>query len=311
MSSLAHAVAEAAQRERRFLWGLCYRMTGSAADAEDVVQEALLKALEVRPSTDAALRPWLTRVALHLAVDRLRRRTAEPLTSVYLPGLIETPEELWDAAPSTAAEYGLRESVGLAFLLALEVLSPEQRAAVLLRDVFDFTAREVAEVLDTSEANVRQLHHRAREALRPYDEGRRLPDAALREDSRRLLAGLFQALQDDDAAAAVALLREDVKGRSDGGGRYFAANVVLHGPERVFTLYSRLMALRSPTSARFTVCNGLWVVDAAFEAAQPKDAPRAITGVLPDGVGGAALVFSQLVPERLPDAARPWPGWER
>lgn len=309
--ALDSALAQAAQAERRFLWGLSYRMTGSAADAEDVVQETLLRALEARPSTEDALRPWLARVALRLSVDCLRRRKATPEKYVFVPGLVETPDDAWDTAPSTAAAYGLRESVGLAFLLALEVLSPEQRAAVLLRDVFEFSAKEVALALETTEANVRQLHHRAREALRPYDEGRRPPDAALREESRALLAELFDAILNNDAARAVKLLRADVKGLSDGGGQYFAANVVLHGPARVVDVYRRLSELRSPVTTRFVVCNGVWVLDATFDARHPKEGPRVVTGVLPGAGGGGALVFSQLTPSRLPDPSRAWPGWER
>ncbi len=306
---LPKALAHAADADRRFLWGLSYRMTGSAADAEDVVQDTLLRALEARPSTDEALRPWLTRVALRLSVDCLRRRQATPAKYVFVPGLVETPEADWDSAPSTAAAYGLRESVGLAFLLALEVLSPQQRATVLLRDVFDFSAKEVALALETTEANVRQLHHRAREALRPYDEGRRPPDAALREDSRRLLADLFDAIMQGDAAKAVALLRADVKGLSDGGGEYLAANVVLAGAQRVVDFYLRLATLRTPLSARFLVCNGVWVLDATYEVLRPKEAPRVVTGVLPDAAGQVAVIFSQLSPARLPESSRAWPGF--
>ena len=141
--------------ERRFLIGLCYRMTGSAADAEDVVQETFARALERPPArTDAPWRPWLVRVALNLAKDELRRRKRRGYKGPWLPEPIEDSEwiEPSHEPQSTAGRYELLESVSFAFLLALEALSPAQRAVLLLRDVFEYTGAETAEALDLSEA---------------------------------------------------------------------------------------------------------------------------------------------------------------
>src|SRR5437868_10514213 len=131
---------------KRFLWGICYRMTGSAADAEDIVQDTFVRALE-KPPTDmeAPLRPWLVKVALNLSRDQLRRRRRREYFGPWLPSPVSTEDDgplpIYEpTAPgiSPVARYDLLESVTLAFLLALEVLTPAQRAVLLLRDVFDY-----------------------------------------------------------------------------------------------------------------------------------------------------------------------------
>jgi RNA polymerase sigma-70 factor (ECF subfamily) len=167
MPTAALTVDAAFQEHRGLLWHLCYRMTGIAADADDLVQETFLRAIErPPPRTDMALRPWLVRVALNLARDLLRRRRRRrEYTGPWLPSPIETGEPGADAADdrvlpafepslpglgSTEGRYDLVESVTFAFLLALEALTPQQRAVLLLRDVFDYSVRETAEALAVS-----------------------------------------------------------------------------------------------------------------------------------------------------------------
>src|SRR5687768_711266 len=145
------AIRAAASREfqahRHFLWGLCYRMTGSAADADDLVQETFVRAIE-RPPVDMrdGWRAWLARVATNLAIDALRRRKRREYIGPWLPAPIDTAGEASPpaheiASPeiSTEHRYDLVESVSVAFLLALEHLTPRQRAVLILRDVFDYT----------------------------------------------------------------------------------------------------------------------------------------------------------------------------
>src|SRR3954469_9653521 len=125
-------------------------MTGVAADADELVQETFVRALEHPPAALRELRPWLTRVAMNLARDRLRRRRRESYVGPWLPSPVETGDE--GAPPAyeppeslgTEARYELLESVSFAFLLALEALGPRQRAVLLLRDVFDYSVRETA-----------------------------------------------------------------------------------------------------------------------------------------------------------------------
>jgi len=164
----------------RFLWGLCYRMTGNAADADDLVQETFVRAWKQPPArTDEPWRPWLTRVAMNLSRDLLRRRRRRHYEGPWLPSPIETGDEASppsyepvDEQGNPAARYDMLESVSFAFLLALEALTPAQRAVLLLRDVFDYSVREAADALGMSEPSVKTTHHRARRAMRDYDRDR-------------------------------------------------------------------------------------------------------------------------------------------
>jgi RNA polymerase sigma factor (sigma-70 family) len=173
-----HAVERAFREHRGFLWGLSYRLVGDAADADELVQETFLRAL-TRPPRDLERpwRPWLTRVAVNLGRDLLRRRRRRRYDGPWLPAPVPTDAaglsgEPADPAPGPDARYDRLESVTFAFLLALEALSPAQRAVLLLRDVFDYSVREAAEALLMSEANVKTTHLRARRVMESYDARR-------------------------------------------------------------------------------------------------------------------------------------------
>jgi RNA polymerase sigma-70 factor (ECF subfamily) len=148
--------AEVYHSNQKFLWGLCYRMTGNAADADEIVQETFVKALEnPPPRMDEPLRPWLVRVALNLSRDLLRMRKRRGYAGEWLPAPVPT-ENFEDppsydppasAEDSPSARYEMLESISFAFLLALEALTPTARAVLLLRDVFDYSTNETAEAL--------------------------------------------------------------------------------------------------------------------------------------------------------------------
>jgi RNA polymerase sigma factor (sigma-70 family) len=129
--------------------GLCYRMTGNAADADDLVQETFVRAWKSPPErTEEPWRPWLARVAMNLSRDLLRRRKRRHYDGTWLPSPIETgdeaaapPDEPVDEQGDPLARYDMLESVSFAFLLALEALTPAQRAVLLLRDVFDYSVK--------------------------------------------------------------------------------------------------------------------------------------------------------------------------
>src|SRR6185295_7860981 len=150
--------AQLFDEHKRFLWGMCYRMTGSAADAEDIVQDTFVKAMENPPADmESSIRPWLVKVAMNLSRDQLRRRRRREYVGPWLPSPVPTDGEsrsqldhqsATEASPGT--HYDLMESVTMAFLLALEALTPAQRAVLLLRDVFDFSTTETAEALEMS-----------------------------------------------------------------------------------------------------------------------------------------------------------------
>ena len=198
-------------RPRAF--SIAYRMLGSVSEAEDVVQEALLRVHETieRGEEISSPRAYVATVVSRLAIDELRsaRARRESYVGEWLPEPItERPED----DPARQAE--LADSLSLAFLVVLESLSPEQRAAFLLHDVFDYDYDRVAEIVGTSEQNARQLASRAR---RHVDEGRTRFDAS-EEQRNELAASFFTAVEDGDFEALEALLAEDVELHGDGGG---------------------------------------------------------------------------------------------
>ncbi|WP_338872172.1 sigma-70 family RNA polymerase sigma factor [Myxococcus stipitatus] len=320
MTDQAHGVwAEAAREHERYLWGLCYRMTGVAADADELVQETFARALTSPPRRQEDLRPWLTRVAVNLSRDALRRRRREAYVGPWLPSPLETGEEE-EVAPSaearlpgggsTEGRYELLESVSYAFLLALEALTPKQRAVLLLRDVFDSTVREVADALDMSEVHVKVVHHRARAAMAAYNGARCLPTKELQERTRVALESFLGALVTRDVAAAEALLADDVRALSDGGGEVRAAQVPLVGPRQVMQFLTRLMVLRGPPlSVELQGLNGLPALAMTF--APDKDPMHATRGVFRVELGAdgriahihAVLTTRKLAGVRIPPPA--------
>jgi len=272
------AMGAAFRSHERFLWGLCYRMTGSAADADDLVQETFARAL-ARPPVDMAspLRPWLVRVAMNLSRDLLRRRRRRGYDGPWLPAPVDTGEDGRLELPpahepaATAARYDLMESVTLAFLLALEALSPPQRAVLILRDVLDYSVAETSAALAMSQSSVKTTHHRARRAMEAYERRRCRPSAEVGARTQAALMRFLLALRAQDASAVEALLAADVEARSDGGGEFLTARVPLLGPHRVARAYLKLTARRTTDSLRHEIrlLNGLPAV--VVEDASPPN----------------------------------------
>ncbi len=292
--------------ERRLLWALCYRMTGCAADADDVVQETFARALARPPRAgdDEPLRPWLVKVALNLGRDLLRRRRRRGYVGPWLPSPVpdEAPAEEPPPAhepPSAEGRYDLVESASFAFLLALEALTPRQRAVLLLLDVFDYSVKETAAALDLSEANVKTTHHRARAALRGYRDARLPPTVERRAETRRALERFLAALAADDVAAVEAMLADDVRGLSDGGGEYQAARLPVVGRKKVALFYTKLTRARG--AARFALrdLGGLPTLIADYDAPRPGEAPRVTLAVELDRAGKIARIYSVLASRKL------------
>ncbi len=213
-------------RPRAF--AIAYRMLGSVAEAEDVVQEALIRvnnALEQGEQIESP-RAYVATITTRLAIDELRSARARRETYVgeWLPEpvVVDTRED-----PARQAE--MADSLSLAFLVLLESLSPEQRAALLLHDVFDYDYSEIAKIIGKSEDNARQLATRAR---RHVDQGK--PRFEVSREKRDELAGrFFAAAQQGDMDALEAMLSEDVVLKGDGGGKAPALARSLHGRNRV------------------------------------------------------------------------------
>ena len=235
--------------ERPRLLRLAYRMLGSVSEAEDVVQDAFLRltAQSPQPRSPAA---WLTTVTSRLAIDRLRRIKARR----------ETYPGPWLPEPLQAEEDERAGDLSMGFLLLLERLSPEERAAFTLREAFGTPYAEIAPVLDKSEPAVRQLVSRAREKVR-----RDRPEAgATSARHSRLLDAFVAAVASGDIEAVKRLLSADVRFVTDGGGRKSAALRVIHGRDEAASLMHFLSGRGGVQTLRALQLNGatgLFVVD--------------------------------------------------
>ena len=226
------AFNKVAERYRRELLIHCYRMLGSLQDAEDAVQDALLRAWKYRESLKegAPVRPWLYRVATNACLDAIghdaRRSALAAKSSAEAPGAALAPAEVtWlqpipdailestaprDSEPETIVLT--QETIGLAFLTVIQLLSPQQRAVLILRDVLDWSAKETAELLDINVAAANSALQRARATLRTKLPSRRPEwpagvDASTAE--RELLRKYIEACEKADIGAFESLIRED------------------------------------------------------------------------------------------------------
>jgi RNA polymerase sigma-70 factor, ECF subfamily len=210
------------ESQRGRMFGIAYRMLGSATEAEDVVQDAWLRWQAVTEPIEnpaAYLATIVTRLSL-TALDSARVRR-ETYIGPWLPEPVSTADD-----PELVANHA--ESVNLAVLLLLERLSPAERAAYVLHEAFDYPFRQIAELLEISEANARQLGSRARAHL-DRERGATVTGA----ERERLLAAFLAAAQVGDLAALESMLAEDVASFSDGGGVVGAARKVVVGRARV------------------------------------------------------------------------------
>ncbi|HEX2485808.1 MAG TPA: sigma-70 family RNA polymerase sigma factor [Myxococcota bacterium] len=293
--------------QRRRLFGLAYRLTGSAEDAEDVVQEAFARAAAHAPAlVRTQLGPWLARVATNLGIDALRRRRRRAYAGPWLPSPIDDDAlEPAGALPSDAGDpevrYGRAESATFAFLVALEALSPRQRAVLLARDVLGHSARATAELVGTSEGSVRVLHLRARRALEAYDAQRCLPTAELRERHREALQRFLDCALAGDAAGLEALLAESVRTVTDAAGEYTALATPLEGRARVARLYLVAAATRRESGAltELRMLNGLPAALITLARPVRRQGPRTVLRVELDEAGRIRLVHAILAPRKL------------
>jgi RNA polymerase sigma-70 factor, ECF subfamily len=210
------------QRLRPKLFGLAYRLLGSRVDAEDVLQDAWFKWSEADDATIHDAEAWLVTVVTRLGIDQLRQRRARQ-EDYYGPWL---PEPLLGVTHNLAEQaIDLRADLSMAFMVALERLAPEERAALLLREVFDCSYEEIAEVLGKSTAASRQSVSRARKRIRD-DQPRFTVDP---QAHRQLVERFAEALLAPDSDAFVELLANEVSWMADGGGQVTAASKVVHG----------------------------------------------------------------------------------
>lgn len=283
MMDAAHLQAFEAHRPR--LRRLAYRMLGSVSEAEDAVQDAWLR--WDRAGADVAdPAAWLIRATTRICIDRLRAARAE--REAYRGPWL--PEPLIEPLAEDPVERA--EDVSVAFLLALERLSPLERAVFLLHDVFDTGYAEVARTLDRSEAAVRQLASRAREHVRDAR-----PRFALdRERAAALMAAFAMAVKAADPAALRGLLAEDAVMVTDGGGKRKAALRVLVGRDDIIALLNGLawrhggQIVQGFDMVRINGAPGLLL--------RLEDGPETLA-FEPDAEGRIAAIYAVRNPEKL------------
>jgi RNA polymerase sigma-70 factor, ECF subfamily len=196
------------QTHRRYLIGVAYRMLGTLSEAEDVVQEAALRVREVG-EVDTP-RAYLTRVVTRLCLDVLKSAHRQRMTYVG-PWLPEPLHDISDFTGARAGEGDLADDLSIGLLYALERLSPLERAAFLLHDVFGNSFTEIAATLDRSEAACRQLAARARKVVRREKEPAPARFSISESDERAFLQAFLEASQSGDTTALEALLTRDVR----------------------------------------------------------------------------------------------------
>jgi len=249
------------------LFGIAYRMLGVRADAEDVLQDAWLRWSRTDAGTLQSAEAWLVTVVTRLSIDRLRAAKAE--REAYVGWWLPEPlvEGLDERTPESAAE--LAGELSVAFLHVLERLGPEERAAFLLRQVFDYDYAEIAAQLGKTEAACRQLVHRASERVQQARTRFAVPHGV----HRQLLQRFMLAAKSGDRGAIEALLSEDAQLIGDGGGKVPSFAKPLVGPFRIANLYWALYRrLGAQVVYRMALINGepglVRYVDGRLESAQ-------------------------------------------
>jgi RNA polymerase sigma-70 factor (ECF subfamily) len=245
-------MSEDFQSYRPLLFAIAYRMTGSASEAEDIVQDCYLRYHAADPGEIRSLKSYLSTIVTRLSLDHLKsaRVQREQYIGPWLPEPILTS----DSALAALQSVEQRESISTAFLLMLEALSPHERAVFLLHEVFEYQYAEIAAMLGLSAANCRQLFHRAQAHLAE----RRQRFQPAREVHQHLLARFLQACQHGDIAALAETLAEDVVAWSDGGGKVSAARQPVFGRDNIVRFMIGLLG-KAPDGLRLEMAevNGL------------------------------------------------------
>lgn len=288
------AVDDEFSGHRRHLFSVAYRMLGSRADAEDVVQDAWLRYAGADTSGVADLRAWLTTVTGRLCLDHLR--AAKARREAYIGPWLPSPlvERLPDPAQVDPGErVSFRDSVSIALLLVLDALTPEQRVAFVLHDVFAVPFAEVAATLGTTTENARQLASRARRAVAD-GERRHTTDRARQEE---VLAAFTAAASGGDLDALLKVLAPDVVALGDGGGIGSAAPRPIVGALAVarFVLGIYRRASRQGYVVRPALVNG----DLGLVVRMPGTGETAVASLAINPSGLVTGVYSQLNPMKI------------
>jgi RNA polymerase sigma-70 factor (ECF subfamily) len=275
MSQTVDPATEAFLAHRNLLFTVAYEMLGSAADAEDVLQETWLRWANVDLETVRDQRAYLVRITTRQALNRLRTlgRRKESYVGSWLPEPLLT-------APDVAEDIELADSVSMAMLLVLETLTPTERAVFVLRDVFDFGYDEIAAAVDKTQAAVRQIAHRAR----AHVAERRPQGVASQAETSAALAAFQHAVETGDLSGLLDMLAPDVVMVGDGGGVVQAVPNPIVGADRVARVLAVGLGLVDAASLRPAQVNGypaliLWRGDEIDTVLAMRVADGLVTGL--------------------------------
>ena len=281
------------EAERPRLTSLCYRMLGERAAAEDAVQDTWLKWATVNPDNIENPAAWLRRVATNVALDTLRsaRSRREQYVGPWLPEPLIQAEAIEVPQP-----FELAQECELALLWAMERLTPRERAAFILREVFDATYGEIAGTLATTEAACRQLVSRSQKKLQ--ESGPRFN--ATPEAVADLTARFFEAVMVDDFDAALSLLTPDTVAISDGGAKRRAARRPLVGGPEILQVFKALQD-RARLEGHWTLKPA--VVNGRMGLLRLKGGVLdSVTALFPDESGQIGWIYVMVNPDKLSDA---------
>ena len=255
MTTAAERALRYDREHARSLRALAYRMLGSRSDAEDIVQEAWLRWAQVDESTVQHAGAYLSRLVTNLCLDKLGSAAARrgQYVGVWLPEPLLDDEAGWSPGPEVQAEFA--QDVSVAFMLALQRLSPLERAAFLLHDVFDLDFDEVARRLERSAAACRQLANRARNHVKADYARREVQE----EERERLFRAFSEAVRTCDVDALAKVLTEDAVMLSDGGGKVNAVPRPLRGGALIAKIFIGFASLPKSRAWRLEAAriNGL------------------------------------------------------
>jgi len=266
----AAMLEQVAVAERPRLLGIAYRMTGSYADAEDIVQEAMLRVHRAAPTDIDTPAAYLTTITTRLGIDHLRsaRVRRETYVGPWLPEPIAG-----DPAPDAASQAVLDDTISIAFLVLLETLNPDERAVVVLHDVFAYTHPQIAQILERSEASCRQLLRRARQRLE-HGQTRASVEPARRDEVVRRFAA---ACQGGDFEAFLETLVADAELVVDGGPNIkTAARHPIRGADRIARFLAYVMTRLTHTRR--------------IEITTLNDGPAVLVHAQPGGLIGALFI---------------------
>lgn len=286
------------EAHRHYLFGIAYRMLGQVSEAEDAVQDTWLRWDAADRAAIERPAAWLTTVVSRIALDRLK--SAQRQRETYVGPWLPEPLVATDDDPADHAE--LADSLSLAFLHLLERLDPIERAAFLLREVFGHDYADIAATIDRSEANCRQIVHRAKERLAPdrpvrFDPG---PD-----EERRLLDTFLGAAITGDLDALRELLTADVVVWNDGGPHQHAARRPVLGPDRVAVFIRGIAAKRERLHGSLRIEHARINGDPGFLLYGDDQLFTAMAFELrPDGIAG---IYAVLAADKLAHLATPSP----